>query len=85
MYDGLLRKGAGTRCGNRQARAQYVCPYPDHDVDQQEQVCVDQQEPVCDGMASLSLGPALKAQFLASDTGHWSTPIEDGVTGNGNS
>eukprot|EP00961_Rhodomonas_salina_P157187 2116262-Rhodomonas_salina.1 len=51
MYDGLLRKGARTRCCNRPARAQHVCPYPDRDVDQQEPVCNDQQEPVCDGMA----------------------------------
>eukprot|EP00961_Rhodomonas_salina_P067457 905949-Rhodomonas_salina.2 len=79
MYDGLLLKGARTRCGNRPARAQYVCPYPDRDV--------DQQESVCDGMASLSLGPALKAQFMASvgDTEQGLIPFEDGITGNGNS
>eukprot|EP00961_Rhodomonas_salina_P201716 2721149-Rhodomonas_salina.1 len=37
------------------------------------------------GPALKLLGPALKAQFLASDTGHWSTPIEKGGTDNGNS
>eukprot|EP00961_Rhodomonas_salina_P117384 1580127-Rhodomonas_salina.1 len=36
----------------------------------------DQQEPACVGMASLSLGPALKAQFIASS--ERSTPLEDG-------
>eukprot|EP00961_Rhodomonas_salina_P123505 1663873-Rhodomonas_salina.1 len=74
MYDCLLRKGASTRCGNRPARTSKVCPYPDLDT--------DQHESVCDGMASLLLGPALKAQFMASDTGQRLTPIEDGFTDN---
>eukprot|EP00961_Rhodomonas_salina_P033582 451834-Rhodomonas_salina.2 len=59
LYDYLLRNSPGTLCCNCPARAPKVQPYL---MVQDE----EQQEPVCVGMASLSLGPALKAQFAAS-------------------
>eukprot|EP00961_Rhodomonas_salina_P285575 3859200-Rhodomonas_salina.1 len=63
IYDCLLRRGAGTRCGNRPVRAPKVCPYPDRDTEQHESLCdgMEQHESLCDGMASLLFGPALKA------------------------